>query len=54
MLLHHWVLQSLVGRKSLGYVFIDLFLAALGLRCCMGSSLVAESGGYSLDAQPGL
>ena len=30
------------------YVFIYLFLAALGLRCCMWASLAAESGGYSL------
>ena len=28
-------------------VFIYLFLAALGLRCCGGLSLVAASGGYS-------
>ena len=27
-----------------------LFLAVLGLSCCMGSSLVAASGGYSLVA----
>ena len=30
------------------YLFVHLFLAALGLRCCMGFSLVALSGGYSL------
>ena len=29
-------------------LFICLFLAVLGLRCCMGLSLVAVSGGYSL------
>ena len=27
-----------------------LFLAVLGLSCCVGFSLVESSGGYSLDA----
>ena len=30
---------------------IYLFLAVLGLCCCEGLSLVAESGGYSLVAE---
>ena len=34
--------------------FIYLFLAALGLQCCIGFSLVAESGGYSLVEVGGL
>ena len=33
---------------------IYLFLAALGLCCCSGFSLVAASRGYSLAAVPGL
>ena len=36
------------------YTFIYLFLAVLGLHCCMGSSLVAVSSGYSLDEVCGL
>ena len=28
-------------------IFLNLFLAALGLPCCAGFSLVVESGGYS-------
>ena len=36
------------------YNFIYLFLAVLGLRCCVGFSLVAESGGYSLVMAHGL
>ena len=35
-------------------LFIYLFLAVLGLRCCEGFSLVAASGGYSLLAVHGL
>ena len=31
-----------------------LFLAVRGLRYCMGFCLVAESGGYSLEAACGL
>ena len=34
--------------------FIYLFLAVLGLRCCMGFSLVAASRGYSLVTVCGL
>ena len=34
--------------------FIYLFLAVLGLRCCMGFSLVAASRGYSLVTVRGL
>ena len=36
------------------YNFIYLFLAVLGLCCCVGFSLVAESGGYSLVVMHGL
>ena len=35
-------------------MFIYLFLAVLGLRCCTGFSLVAVSGGCSLVAVHGL
>ena len=34
-------------------VLIYLFLAVLGLHCCVGFSLIAVSGSYSLDAVPG-
>ena len=34
--------------------FVCLFLAVLGLHCCVGFSLVAASGGYSLNAVRGL
>ena len=36
------------------YNFICLFLAVLGLYCCIGSSLVAVSRGYSQFAMRGL
>ena len=32
------------------YLFIHLFLALLGLRCCVGLSLAADSRIYSLVA----
>ena len=35
-------------------LFIYLFLAVLGLRCCAGFSLVAESGCYSAAVLHGL
>ena len=35
-------------------VFIYVFLAVLGLRCCMGFSPVVMSGGYSPVAVRGL
>ena len=35
-------------------VFVDLFLAVLGLGCCVGFSLVVKSRGYSLAVVPGL
>ena len=38
------LLHNLLYLKNL---FIYLFLAALGLRCCVRVSLVAASGGYS-------
>ena len=34
--------------------FVCLFLAVLGLHCCVGFSLVVASGGYSLNAVRGL
>ena len=34
--------------------FIYWFMAALGLHCCSGFSLVAASRGYSLVGVPGL
>ena len=35
-------------------ILFYLFLAVLGLRCCMGFSLAAENGDYSLDVVHGL
>ena len=35
-------------------LFIYVFLAVLGLRCCMGFSPVAMSGGYSPVVERGL
>ena len=40
--------------KYLKNNFIYLFLAVLGLCCCIGFSLVGVSGGYSLVAVPRL
>ena len=37
---------------KINYLFVCLFLSVLGLRCCMGFSLVAVSGGYSLAVGP--
>ena len=37
------------------FFFLHLFiLAVLGLRCCVGFSLIADSGSYSLIAMRGL
>ena len=36
------------------YNFIYLFLVMLGLHCCVGFSLVAANGGYSVVAVLGL
>ena len=36
------------------HIFLFLFLAVLGLRYCVGFSLVVESGGYSLAVVLGL
>ena len=38
----------------LNFLFIYLFLATLGLHCCMGFSPVAVSQGYSLAVVPRL
>ena len=45
----HWTTSFLLffKKKKSIYLFIYLFLAALGLCCCEGFSLVAVSGGYS-------
>jgi len=44
-------IASIQKCLSLGYLFIYyLFWAALGLRCCIGSSLVAGGGDCSLGA----
>lgn len=46
-----YYLQVLVFSNSKLHLFclkkIPLFLAGLGLRCCLGFSLVAAIGGYS-------
>ena len=42
--------QFLYIRFFFIYNFIYLFLTMLGLHCCVGFSLVVESGGYSLVA----
>ena len=39
---------------SIIILFVYLFLAVLGLRCCTGFSLLAASGGYSLVAMRSL
>ena len=44
-----WVLTSLSC-----FCFCFCFLAPLGLRCCVGLSLVAVSGDCSLTVAPGL
>ena len=36
------------------YNFVYLFMALLGLHCCLGFSLVVESRGYSLVVVHGL
>ena len=41
-------------RIDVCFFFVCLFLAVLGLHCCVGFSLVVASGGYSLNAVPGL
>ena len=41
-------------RLFLKIIFIYLFVAMPGLRCCMGFSLVAASGGYFLVVVRGL
>ena len=44
-------------RKDLGFPFFlkkKMFMVALGLHCCKGFSLVAESGDHSLVPVPGL
>ena len=48
---HHIPKRTLLYLKDL---FIYLFLAELGLFCCVGFSLVAESGDYSLVLVHGL
>ena len=48
---HHIPKRTLLSLKDL---FICLFLAVLGLFCCVGFSLVAESRDYSLVPMHGL
>ena len=48
---HHIPKRTLLSLKDL---FIYLVLAVLGLFCCVGFSLVAESGDYSLVPVHGL
>ena len=48
---HHIPKRTLLSLKDL---FIYLVLAVLGLFCCVGFSLVAESGDYSLAVVLGL
>ena len=56
----HSSLNIYITYKTLFYMYIKfylfciLFLVALSLHCCMGFSLVAENGGYSLAAVPRL
>ena len=48
--------NAMVPQSAISFFssFIYLFLAVLGLRCCMGFSLVAASRGYSLVTVRGL
>ena len=41
-------------KEQFKKLFIYLLFAVLGLRCCLGFSLVAASRGYSLVAEHGL
>lgn len=38
----------MISSVSAGFVFNYLFLAVLGLHCCVGLSLVSACGSYSL------
>ena len=55
---HNWILDiSIFFHVPYLFVFnnfVYLFLAVLGLHCCSGFSLVAESGGYFLVVMSGL
>ena len=55
---HNWILDiSIFFHVPCLFVFnnfVYLFLAVLGLLCCSGFSLVAESGGYFLVVMSGL
>ena len=44
----HLVFEVIITRVTIFYLLI--FLAVLGLHCCMGFSLVVASRGYSLVA----
>ena len=54
LILHVCILFILLFLKIILFLYIYLFLSVLGLCCCMGFSLVAASGGYSLVAVLGL
>ena len=51
---YFWISLILLMLFKNIYTFSYLFLAVLGLRCYMGSSLVAASRGYSLVEVCGL
>ena len=42
------------GCMAVFYIFLSLFWAVLGLRCCAGFSTAMVSGGYSLVASHAL
>ena len=44
------LLISYITFSKLSYISIYLFMAVLGLHCCVGFFLAAESGGYPLVA----
>ena len=48
------MLQALKAIFFLKSNFLSFFLAVLGLRCCVGFSLVVVSGGYSVVVVRGL
>ena len=52
--LHDSLLKFLWRLVSPFFFIIDLFMAVLGLGCCLGFSLAAASRGYSLVAVLGL
>ena len=51
---HHYIISAALFKCNFISLFIDWFLAALGLCCCVGFSLVAESLDDSLAVICGL